>query len=103
MDLRIQPCARTRFNLDLKSKSRCHANGRARGRKVTKFSSRKVTKFSSRKNLTEICDGHVVAGWLEQDSRQQTRERVALDALFLFFPPSHRFWSCVYLSCLNTL
>ena len=106
MDLRIQPCARTRFNLDLKSKSRCHANGRARGRKVTKFSSRKNrgTKFSSRKNrVTEFCDGHVVAGWLEQASRQQTRERVVLDALFLFFPPSHRFWSCVYLSCLNTL
>ena len=82
--------------LDLKSKSRCHANGRARGRKVTKFSSRKVTKFSSRKNrITEFCDGHVVAGWLKQVSRQQTRERVVLDALFLFFPPSHRFWSCV--------
>ena len=92
--------------LDLKSKSRCHANGRARGRKVTKFSSRKNrgTKFSSRKNrVTEFCAGHVVAGWLGQASRQQTRERVVLDALFLFFPPSHRFWSGVYLSCLNTL
>ena len=83
--------------LDLKSKSRCHANGRARGRKVTKFSSRKNrgTKFSSRKDRTRNCDGHVAAGWLGQTSRQQTRERVVLDALFLFFPPSHRFWSCV--------
>ena len=78
-------------------------DARAAERSLNLVAARKVTKFSSRKNRTEFCDGHVVAGWLEQDSRQQTRERVALDALFLFFPPSHRFWSCVYLSCLNTL
>ena len=47
-------------------------------------------------------DGHVGAGWLEQDSRQRTRERVALDALFLFFPPSHHLWSWVF-KFLNTL
>ena len=34
-------------------------------------------------------DGHVGAGWLEQDSRQRTRDRVALGALFLFL----LFWS----------
>ena len=86
--------------LDLKSKSRCHANGRARGRKVTKFSSRKNrgTKFSSRKNrVTEFCAGHVVAGWLGQASRQQTRERVVLDTLFLFF-----LWSLCFQSAASS-
>ena len=78
-------------------------DARAAERSLNLVAARTATKFSSRKDRTRNCDGHVAAGWLKQVSRQQTRERVALDALFLFFPPSHRFWSCVYLSCLNTL
>ena len=61
---------------------------------------RPIGKLVAARTAQNFDDDHVGAGWLKQDSRQRTRERVVLDALFLFLPPSHHLWSCVYLSFL---
>ena len=51
--------------------------GRARGRERSQ-------NLVVAKTAQDFDDGHVGAGWRKQDSRQRTRERVVLDALFLF-------------------